>query len=62
MGMFDEAKQQAEKAVKDHPDQAEKFSDEGIQRAGQAADQATHDKYSDKVDKAEEAADKKIGE
>ena len=34
MGIFDDAKQQAEKATKDHPEQVEKFSDQAVQRGG----------------------------
>jgi len=62
MGMFDEAKQQAEKAAKDHPEQVEKASDEALRRGGDAADHATGEKYADKLDKAERAGDEKIGD
>jgi hypothetical protein len=62
MGMFDELKEQAEKAVKEHPDQVEKVSDLAIDRGGDLADDLTHDKYADKVDRAQRVADDKIGE
>jgi hypothetical protein len=62
MGMFDEAKQQAGKAAKDHPDQVEKASDQALQRGGDAADKASGGKYGDKIDKGEQAADQRIGE
>jgi hypothetical protein len=62
MGMFDEVKGKAEKAAADHPDQAEKFSDQAIERGGDVADERTGGKYGDKVDKAQETADEKIGE
>ena len=60
--MFDEAKQQAEKAAKDHPDQVEKVSDQALERGGDAADRATGGKHEAHVDKAQQAADQRIGE
>lgn len=61
MGMFDEIKDKAEKAMQDHPEQVEKYSDEAIERAGDLADKVTGDKYADQVDKAQQAADDRIG-
>jgi hypothetical protein len=60
--MFDKAKEQAQKAAQDHPEQVEKASDQALQRGGDAADRATGDKYGDQVDKAQQAGDKHIGE
>jgi hypothetical protein len=60
--MFDDARQQAEKAAKDHPDKVEKLSDQAVERGGDAADRATGDKYGDQVDKAQKSADERIGE
>jgi len=62
MGMFDELKDKAEKAVEEHPEQVEKFSDQAIERVGDLVDDKTGDKYADKVDQAQRAADEKIGE
>ena len=62
MGMFDELKNEAEKAAKDHPEMAEKVSDQVIERGGDAADRATGDKYAAQVEKAEQAADERLGE
>jgi hypothetical protein len=61
VGTFDELKGKAEKAAADHPEQAEKFSDQAGQQAGDAADKATGDKYSGQVDKAQQKADDAIG-
>ena len=61
MGMFDDAKKQAEKAAGDHPDQVEKLSDQAVERGGDAADRATGDKHAAQVDKAQQAADDRIG-
>lgn len=61
MGMFDEIKDKAEKAMQDHPEQVEKYSDEAIERAGDLADKVTGDKYAGQVDKAQQAADDRIG-
>jgi hypothetical protein len=57
MGTFDELKGKAEKAAADHPEQAEKFSDQAIQQAGDSADKVTGDKHSEQVDSAQQKAD-----
>ncbi len=56
--MFDNVK----KAAEDHPEQVEKFSDQAIDKGGDAADQATGDKYGKQVDTAQEKADDAIGQ
>jgi hypothetical protein len=43
-------------------DMKEKGSDAGIQKAGDAAESKSGGKGADQIDKAEQAADKKIGE
>ncbi|MGC5629322.1 antitoxin [Georgenia sp. Z1344] len=55
MGIFDKAKD----AVSS--DKGEEFSDKGLDAAGNAADNATGGKYSDKIDSAREGADGRIG-
>lgn len=62
MGMFDELKDKGEKVAQEHPDQVEKISDQAIEKGGDAADQATDDKYSGQVDKAQEKADGFVGD
>jgi hypothetical protein len=65
MGMFDkvnELKEQAEKQMADHPEQTEKYSDEGIERAGDAIDKLTGGKYAEQIDKAQDEADRKLGQ
>jgi hypothetical protein len=62
LGMFDEVKQQTDKAAQDHPEQVEKASDEALRRGGDAADRATGDEHADQLDQAEHAADEKIGD
>ncbi|GHG56285.1 hypothetical protein GCM10011331_23640 [Flavimobilis marinus] len=42
-------------------DMKEKASDAGIQKAGDAAEQKAGSDHADKIDKGEQAADKKIG-
>jgi len=54
-------KGKAEKAAADHPEQAEKFSDQAIQQAGDSADKVTGDKHSEQVDSAQQKADDAIG-
>jgi hypothetical protein len=58
---FDDLKGKVEKAAADHPEQTEKISDQAGQKAGDAADQATGDKYSSQVDSAQKKADDAIG-
>jgi hypothetical protein len=43
-------------------DMKEKASDAGIQKAGDAAEQKSGGKGADKIDQAEQAADKKVGQ
>jgi len=61
MGAFDELKGKAEKVAADHPEQTEKFSDQAIQKAGDAADQRTGGSHSAQVDNAQQKADDAIG-
>ena len=61
MSAFDELKDKGEKLAADHPEQTEKYSDEAIQKGGDAADKATGDKFSGQVDGAEKKADDAIG-
>lgn len=65
MGLFDEAKkleEQAKQQMAEHPEQTEKYSDEGIEKAGDAVDRLTGGKYTQQVDQAQRAADERIGE
>jgi hypothetical protein len=65
VGLFDKAKDLEEKAkqqMAEHPEQTEKYSDEGIEKAGDAVDRLTGGKYADQVDKGQRAADEHIGE
>lgn len=61
MGAFDELKGKAQKAAGDHPEQTEKYSDQALDKAGDAADRATGDKYSAQVDSAQKKGDEAIG-
>ena len=62
MSMFDDLKGKAEKAAADHPEQVEKVSDQAVERGGDVVDDRTDDRYADKVDKAQAAADERLGE
>ena len=65
MGLFDKAKELEELAKKqmaEHPEQSEKYSDEGIEKAGDAIDRLTGGKYAHQVDQAQRAADDRVGE
>lgn len=60
--MFDNLKDQVEKAAAEHPDIVEKVSDQVIQRGGDAIDQATGEKFAEYVDKGQTLADERLGE
>ncbi|HEX5511647.1 MAG TPA: antitoxin [Actinomycetales bacterium] len=62
MSEFDKIRDKAEEWAKDNPEKAEKYSDEGIQRAGDAADRATGGKHADKVREGEERLDDLVGD
>jgi hypothetical protein len=65
MGMFDkvnELKAKAEQQMAEHPEQTEKYSDEGIEKAGDALDKLTGGKYVEQIDKAQDEADRKLGQ
>ena len=61
MGAFDDMKNKATQAAQDHPEQAEKYSDQALDKTGNAADGATGDKYSSQVDAAQKKGDDAIG-
>ena len=61
MGAFDELKDKGEKLAADHPDQAEKYSDQAIDKGGDAADKASGAKFSSQIDSAQEKGDDAIG-
>lgn len=54
MSIFDKAKEFA----KNNPDKV----DQGVEKAGDAFDSKTDNKYADKTDKAQEALRNKLGE
>jgi hypothetical protein len=58
----DSAKEKLQQLADDHPDQAEKISDQAIERGGDAADSATGGKYADQLDQAQVKADGAVGE
>jgi hypothetical protein len=60
--VFDNLKDQVEKAESEHPDVVEKVSDEVIERGGDALNRATGDKYAEILLKGQSAADEQIGE
>ncbi|GLY13804.1 antitoxin [Kineosporia rhizophila] len=62
MGAFDELKNKGQQYAEDHPEQVEKASDQAVERGGDAADQASGDKYEKQVDAAQKKADGAIGQ
>lgn len=62
MGLFDDVKKKASEFAEKNPDKVETFSDEAIEKAGDAADKVTGDKYADRMDGFQEKADDAIGD
>jgi len=61
MSMFDDAKKQAEQAMEEHPDQVEKMSDTGLDRASEAAGSATGGRFDEQIQQGRNLADERIG-
>ena len=59
---FDELKDKAQQVAEDHPDQAEKLSDQALEHGGDAADKVSGGKHSEQLDSLQEKADDKIGD
>ena len=57
MGMFDNMKDKAEDLAKEHPDQV----NEGLEKAGDFADDRTGGKFEDQIDKGQEFARDRMG-
>lgn len=57
MGMFDNMKDKAEDLAKEHPDQV----DEGLEKAGDFANEKTGGKFEDQIDKGEDFARDRMG-
>jgi predicted hydrolase (HD superfamily) len=62
MGMMDDFKDKAADLVKDHADKVEGISDTLLEKAADAADDATGGKFSGAIDAAQDKADDAIGE
>ena len=62
MGFLDKAKDKLTEVTDSHPDTVEQYSDQGIERAGDAVDERTGGQHAEHVDRAQRAADDHIGE
>lgn len=60
MSAFDDLKAKAQDLLGSNSDKVEELSDQAIEKAGDAADQATDGKYADQVDQAQAKADDAI--
>ncbi|GAA2743112.1 hypothetical protein GCM10009868_15620 [Terrabacter aerolatus] len=61
MSMFDDAKNQAEKAMEEQGDQVEAMSDSGLDRASEAAGSATGGRFDEQIPQGRSMADERIG-
>jgi hypothetical protein len=60
MSFLDDAKDKASAAATEHSDKVEEYSDQGLDRASDVAEERGLD--ADKVDQGREALDERIGE
>lgn len=61
MSRFDKLRRKAQTWAKENPEQVEKVSDSVLHRGGNLLDTATGGKYTDKITKARQKADEKLG-
>lgn len=61
MGIFDSAKEQAEKLMQEHGDQIEQPSDQAFDRIAAEASERTGGKYDEHIDRARDEADARVG-
>ncbi|GAA2473609.1 antitoxin [Terrabacter carboxydivorans] len=61
MSMFDDAKNQAQKAMEEHGDQVEEISDSGLDRASEAAGSATGGRFDEQIQQGRAMADERFG-
>ncbi|GAA2743101.1 hypothetical protein GCM10009868_15570 [Terrabacter aerolatus] len=61
MSMFDDAKEQAQKAMEEHGDQVEGLSDQGLDRASEAASSVTGGRFDEQVQQGRDMADERVG-
>lgn len=58
MGMFDNMKDKAEDLAKEHPDQV----NEGLEKAGDFANEKTGGKFEEQIDKGQDLARDRMGD
>ena len=61
MSQFDNLRDKAEEQAQEHPEQVENLSDQGLDKAGDAADSATGGRFSDQIDQGQQRGDDAIG-
>lgn len=62
MGMFDKMKDKASELAGQHGDQVEEYSDQGLDRGEQMAEDRFGDQHADQVDKGRDMLDERIGD
>ena len=60
MGLLDDAKAKFEELKGEHGDKVEDASDQGVEKAGDLADDKTGGKYTEHIDTAQQKADDAI--
>lgn len=61
MGMFDNIRDKAQQAMDSNPEKVEQFSDQALDRAADAAGNATGGKFDSQIQQGRDAADNAIG-
>lgn len=61
MGIFDSAKEQAEKLMQEHGDKIEQPSDQAFDRIAAEANERTGGQHAEHIERARDAADSHVG-
>jgi hypothetical protein len=62
MGMFDEIKDKATDLAGQHQDKIETVSDQAIEKAGDAVDSATGERFAEQVEAVQAQVDERFGQ
>ncbi|MGL5860454.1 MAG: antitoxin [Phycicoccus sp.] len=62
MSIFDSAKEKIQQLAEDNPDKVEQFSDQALERGGDAVDGVTGGRFAEHVDTAQAKGDEAVGQ
>lgn len=62
MSQFDGLADKAKGLAQEHGDKVEQYSDQGLDQAGNVANEKSGGKFSDQIDQGKQAADERVGD